>query len=83
MRVPVLQPDPTSLTLAGDTTAYVSHAGGILHVDLTTKRSGPIVASPGIALDGIEWIGYFENSLLAVQHRGLPCDSVSIAAAER
>lgn len=57
----------TGLTLANDAVAYVSHAGGILRVDLATKRSESVKSSPGIALDGIEWIGYFENSLLAVQ----------------
>jgi hypothetical protein len=57
----------TGLTLANDTVAYVSHAGGLLRVDLAAKRSESVKSLPGIALDGIEWIGYFENSLLAVQ----------------
>lgn len=59
----------TGLTLRGDTVAYVAHAGGILRIDLATKRSESVGAATGIALEGIEWIGYFENSLLAVQRR--------------
>jgi hypothetical protein len=59
----------TGLALAGDTVAYVAPAGGILRIDLATQRSESIKSLPGIALDGIEWIGYFADSLLAVQRR--------------
>ena len=59
----------TGLTLRSDTVAYVAHAGGILRIDLATKQIVSVGAATGIALDGIEWIGYFENSLLAVQRR--------------
>ena len=69
MRIAVPQPDLLGLTLASDTVAYVTHATGILRVDLAAKRIEPVSASPGIPLDGIEWIGYFDNSLLAVQRR--------------
>jgi hypothetical protein len=69
LRTSVQQRDLTGLTLAGDTVAYVAHGGGILRIDLATKRSESVTASPGVALDGIEWIGYFEGSLLALQRR--------------
>ena len=69
LRIAVPQRDLTGLTLAGDTVAYVSHAGGILRIDLATKRIENVQSAPGIPLDGIEWIAYFENSLLAVQRR--------------
>lgn len=59
----------TGLTLGSATVAYVAHAGGILRIDLATKRIERVGAATGVALDGIEWIGYFENSLLAVQRR--------------
>lgn len=67
LRATVTERDPTALTLAGDTVAYVAHAGGILRIDLGTKQSESIKSSPGISLDGIEWIGHFDNSLLALQ----------------
>ena len=69
LRASMAQRDLTGLTLASNTVAYVAHGGGILRIDLATKRSESVKSSPGIALDGIEWIGYFENSLLAVQRR--------------
>jgi hypothetical protein len=47
----------------------VTHGAGILRIDLATKKSESVNGSPGLALDGIEWIGYFENSLLALQRR--------------
>ena len=69
LRIAVPQQDLRGLTLASDTVAYLSHAGGLLRIDLATKRIEPVNAAPGIPLDGIEWIAYFENSLLAVQRR--------------
>ena len=69
LRAAVPQRDLTGLTLANDTVAYVAHGGGILRIDLATKKSESVNGSPGLALDGIEWIGYFENSLLALQRR--------------
>lgn len=69
LRASVPQRDLTGLTLASDTVAYVAHGSGILRIDLTTKRSESVKGPPGIALDGIEWIGYFENSLVAVERR--------------
>ena len=69
VRVAVPADGLTGLTLRGDTVAYVAHAGGILRIDLATKQIESVGAATGIALDGIEWIGYFENSLLAVQRR--------------
>lgn len=69
VRTAVAQHDLTGLTLASDTVAYVAHAGGILRIDLATQRSETVNSTPGIALDGIEWIGYFDNSLLATQRR--------------
>ena len=69
LRASVQQRDLTGLTLAGDTVAYVAHGGGLLRIDLATKRSESVTGSPGLALNGIEWIGYFENSLLALQRR--------------
>ena len=69
LRTAVKDRDLKGLTLASDTVAYVAHAGGILRVDLANKRSVSVSGATGIALDGIEWIGYFENSLLAVQRR--------------
>ena len=69
LRTGVKERDLKGLTLASDTVAYVAHAGGILRVDLANKRSVSVSGATGIALDGIEWIGYFENSLVAVQRR--------------
>lgn len=69
LRTTVQQRALTALTLAGDSVAYVTHAGGILRVDLATGQSESVKSAPGIPLDGIEWIGYFDNSLLAVQRR--------------
>jgi hypothetical protein len=69
LRTTVQQRDLTGLTLAGDTVAYVAHGGGILRIDLATKKSESVTGSPDLAPDGIEWIGYFENSLLALQRR--------------
>ena len=69
LRASVPQRDLTSLTLASNTVAYVAHGGGILRIDLATKRIESVKGPPGISLDGIEWIGYFENSLLAVERR--------------
>ncbi|HEX8028517.1 MAG TPA: hypothetical protein VF491_08650, partial [Vicinamibacterales bacterium] len=54
LRTTVSQHNLTSLTLASETVAYVAHAGGILRVDLATKRSESVVGPSGIALDGIE-----------------------------
>jgi hypothetical protein len=67
LRTAVPQRELTGLTLAGGTVAYVTHSGGILRIDLATKRSESVKASPGISLDGIAWIGYFDNSLIALQ----------------
>jgi hypothetical protein len=69
LRTGIKEPDLRGLTLASDTVAYVAHAGGILRVDLASRRSTRVSGAKGIALDGIEWIGYFDNSLLAVQRR--------------
>ena len=66
-RVSVTQRDLSGLAMASDSVAYVAHAGGILRIDLATKRSESVKAPAGISLDGIEWIGYFNNSLVAVQ----------------
>jgi len=68
-RIAVPQKDLMGLALASDTVAYVTHASGIARIDLATKRIENVKASPGISLDGIEWISYFDNSLLAVQRR--------------
>jgi hypothetical protein len=67
LRTSVQQRGLTSLTLAGDTVAYVAHGGGILRIDLMTKKSQTVTGPPGLALNGIEWIGYHEGSLLALQ----------------
>ena len=40
------QRDLTGLTLASDTVAYVAHGGGILRIDLATKRSESVKARP-------------------------------------
>jgi hypothetical protein len=67
LRASVRQRNVTALTLISDDLAYVAHAGGIVRVDLAAKRSNGVKAGRGIKLDGIEWIGHFENSILAVQ----------------
>ncbi len=69
LRTAVAERDLTGITLASETVAYVAHSGGILRIDLATKKSESVKGSAGLALGGIDWIGYFENSLLAVQRR--------------
>jgi hypothetical protein len=69
LRIALRQRNATGLTLAGDEVAYVAHAGGIVRIDLTKKRSDGVKGTHGIKLEGLEWIGHFENSLLAVQRR--------------
>lgn len=67
LRTAVPEHNLTGLTLASDTVAYVAHSGGIVRIDLAAKQSEKVKSSDGVVLDGIEWIGYFDNSLLAVQ----------------
>lgn len=69
LRIALKQRNVTGLTLAGDEVAYVAHAGGIARIDLAKKRSDGVKATHGIKLEGLEWIGHFENSILAVQRR--------------
>jgi hypothetical protein len=69
VRASMTERDLTGLAMASDSVAYVAHAGGILRIDLAAKRSEDVKASAGIALDGIEWIDYVNNSLVAVQRR--------------
>ena len=76
VRMEIPQRDLTSLTLASDTVGYVTHGDGILRIDLASKRIENVKTAAGISLDGIEWIGWFDNSLLAVQRR----DDGSMAA---
>jgi hypothetical protein len=69
LRLALPQRNLTGLTLAGDDVAYVAHAGGLVRIGLATKRSTGVKSSLGIRLEGIEWIGHFENSILAVQRQ--------------
>ena len=69
LRMALPQRHLTGLTLAGDDVAYVAHAGGLVRIGLATKRSTGVKSSRGIRLEGIEWIGHFENSILAVQRQ--------------
>ena len=69
LRLALPQRNLTGLTLAGNDVAYVAHAGGLVRIGLATKLSTGVKSSLGIRLEGIEWIGHFENSILAVQRQ--------------
>jgi len=69
LRMALRQRNVTALTLTGDDVAYVAHAGGIARIDLAKKRSDGVKGARGVKLEGIEWIGHFEHSILAVQRQ--------------
>jgi hypothetical protein len=69
LRLALPQRNLTGLALAGADAAYVAHAGGLVRIGLAAKRSTGVKSSLGIRLEGIEWIGHFENSILAVQRQ--------------
>ena len=60
--------DPTSLAPAPASTVYVSHAGGLVRVDLASNRASPVTAQESsVELSGLERVRVRGNSLVAVQ----------------
>jgi hypothetical protein len=59
--------DPTSLAPSTATAVYVSHAGGLVSVDLASKRVSEITAQDSIDLSGLDRIRMSGDSLVAVQ----------------
>jgi hypothetical protein len=59
--------EPTSLAPSGATFVYVSHASGLVSVDLASKRASQVVAQDSIDLSNIERIRVRGDSLVAVQ----------------
>jgi hypothetical protein len=60
--------EPMSLTPAPATTVYVSHATGLIRVDLELKRASQVSSQdPSIDLSGLERIRLRNGSLVAVQ----------------
>jgi hypothetical protein len=59
--------EPTSLAPSHATAVYVAHAGGLVRVDLGSKRTTQVTAQDSIALAGLERIRFWNDSLVAVQ----------------
>lgn len=59
--------EPTSLAPGHATAVYVSHGGGLLSVDLASKRTTQVTAPESITLSGLERIRLRGDSLVAVQ----------------
>ncbi len=60
--------EPTSLAPAPASTVYVSHAGGLVRVDLASNRASPVTAQESsVELSGLERVRVRGNSLVAVQ----------------
>jgi hypothetical protein len=57
------------LAAAGDTVAYVAHAGGIARVDLAARRHAPLTSSADVSLVNLEWLGWHNGALLGVQRQ--------------
>jgi hypothetical protein len=61
---------PVSLTLADDSTIYVSYATGLARLDLTTRTSLPIPAAGKIDLANVFSLAWGDQVLLGVQKSG-------------
>ena len=60
--------EPTSLAPAPGSTVYVSHAGGLVRVDLASNRASPVTAQESsVELSGLERVRVRGNWLVAVQ----------------
>jgi hypothetical protein len=60
--------EPTSLAPALASTVFVSHAGGLVRVDLASNRASPVTAQKSsVELSGLERIRMRGDSLVAVQ----------------
>ena len=58
---------PTNLTVASDTVLYVSHAKGLVRVDLDARRTTPVKAAKGIDLASLVSIEMQDGALFAIQ----------------
>jgi hypothetical protein len=62
--------EPTSLAPVNAAAVYVAHAGGLVSVDLASKRASEVTAQDPIDLSGLERIRARGDSLVAVQRGG-------------
>jgi hypothetical protein len=69
LRMPVSVTEPASLAVAEDDVAVVSHAGGIVRLDLARRRSTAIATAKGVDVRALQWIEYYAGSLLGIQRR--------------
>ena len=69
LRIALRVTEPAGLAMAGDDVAYVSHAGGIVRLDLAKRSSVALTAARGVDLRGLQWIEHLAGTLLGIQRR--------------
>lgn len=69
LRMAVPADEPAGLAVARDDLAFVSHAGGIVRLDLVARRSAALTAAKGVDVRGLEWLEHDAGSLLGIQRR--------------
>jgi hypothetical protein len=60
---------PTALALGAGGAIYIAHAGGIARVNSAAGAVTPLRAAGDLPLQGIDWLGSDERSLLALQRQ--------------
>ena len=66
--MPLMAPGPVSLTVSEDgRLAYVAHLEGITHIDVSSRRAGPLGAAKDIRLAGFEFIRWHRDALVGSQ----------------
>ena len=69
LRMAIHVDEPAGLAVARDDLAFVSHAGGLLRLDLDARRSAALTVAKRVDVRGLQWIEYDAGSLLGIQRR--------------